>query len=266
MTAGIDAVAVESQVGCTYPSFTLHQNPTIAAVTTPTRMQALCTSIASICIDFSVIAGDDFYVQATVFDSKHDPVNIGNLNLTGAVDYITWTVYDANDTVLIQKTTLDARCVTVKTNIGSPTYDGFFLHLSGEETASLEGSIAPLKHTAVLTRTGVTWELLSGVLNVGSVLDICFMSNVVVPERQITTILSIQREVIKSISEPTLLLIDLIERVSVSVPATQREITLSDLTERTSSEIHCTNAPEIITIPERLSEVVSIAPCGKRRT
>jgi len=92
-----------------------------------------------------------------------------------------------------------------------------------------------MSYIATITTSDSSEYSMTGLLFVSeSAVNICFKTDVNIFERPITIINAVQRDAIK------------------------------EITERTTPMITCDNTPQIKPIPERTSDIIIIAPCGKR--
>jgi len=93
--------------------------------------------------------------------------------------------------------------------------------------------------------------------------DTCFRTDVNIFERPIITINAVQRDIIKLLTERTAPMITC-NNAPQLIPITERDV-IKPITERTAPPIiTCNNAPPIVPITERISDIIIIAPCGKR--
>ena len=124
-----------------------------------------------------------------------------------------------------------------------------------------------LDYTATITTVDSTSYTMTGRLIIAETpLDVCFMRNVVLTARLITAIPTIQRqvEVIEALSR-TSTSIGCEQRTQQVTGVVEREVETKGLVEREPSNIICARIPpQIIQITERTSDVVTVAPCGKR--
>jgi len=91
-------------------------------------------------------------------------------------------------------------------------------------------------YTATITTSDELEYSMTGLIHVsGTAVETCFMTDILIPERSIDVILAMQRG------------------------------ELNEIPERSVSTILCTRTSIPITTSERTSEIIVIAPCGKRR-
>jgi len=119
-------------------------------------------------------------------------------------------------------------------------------------------------YTATITTSDELEYSMTGLIHVsGTAVDTCFMTDVSIPERSIDVIPAMQRGELNEIPERSVSTI-----LCVRHPQTIQNVERTSgvvKTERTVEVIPCSHTSIPITTPARTSEIIVIAPCGKRR-
>jgi hypothetical protein len=207
---------------------------------------------------FGAIYGHDMVVctstrtasRATLVTTSHDltscPSSLGinpdaNINQWETTDLLfsVWTtkgelLLDGADVVFDIRSSDGATITTKYTDDYSVVTfgDTLVVHLNAKELLANK----TVYYTATITTSDEREYTMTGVIHVSeTALDTCFMQDVVFSERSIDIIPVIQRG------------------------------ELREITERTVSTVSCARPSQAIQNTERISDVIRIAPCGKRR-
>jgi len=160
-------------------------------------------------------------------------INSGSLEMDVLTTDITWVATFPEGTII--KTTSDGSASVIP---DGPllTSNEFNIHISPNDYGVLFGDSGDVTgtHSATITTDAGTFVTLSAYITIESETYACFSTDVNIFVRPITTINAVQRDAIKVI------------------------------TEHTTPMITCNNAPQIKPITERTSDIIIIAPCGKR--
>jgi len=176
--------------------------------------------------------------------------NKGELNLDNST--VEFIIRSGSGTTITTKSTDDYSVITFENTL--------VVHINENELPANKTAY----YTAMITNSDELEYSMTGLIHAsGTAVDTCFMMDVSIPARPIDIIPATQRGELSEITERAVL------TVSCSMPSTliqntERTPTLIKV-ERTAQTIPCSHIPIIITTSERASEIIVIAPCGKRR-
>ena len=137
------------------------------------------------------------------------------------------------------------------------------VHLTPDDIIGSEA----LSYLATITTADAVYTMTGLFTTFESAIDVCFMAQVLLPERQIATLSAVQRmgaAVIKSYEHTPSVLRG--ERRMPLTIAFVRAVVEQEIPEREPSSIICSRAPQNIPVVERTQPSrINVAPCGKRR-
>ena len=243
MTSTVAGTAINAYdcVGC---GVTVSGNSYVTGLAINAYDNSSCAFALGISPDVNITQWENTDLVFTVWTTK------GELNLDNAdVDFV---IRSGSGTTITTKSTDDYSVITFG--------NALVVHLNENELPANKTA----HYTATITTSDELEYSMTGLIHVsGTAVDTCFMTDVAIHERSIDIIPTIQRGVSNEIPERS------VSTISCTMPSQtiQNVERTSNIvkTERIAGVIPCSHTQILQTASERTSEIIVIAPCGKRR-